>query len=264
MRGIARDCIVEMFDRKTIYLFLFVTVLALLSYHFLGGPNTEISIQTEGMEQNPFLDWVTNPGLKVADTFLSFMVFLVLLATAGLIPNMFSRGRAEFYLSKPISRSSLLFNKLMGMWLVYGMTIAVLAALVYGVFGYLNGGFDWHVMVYFAFHLFNLFVWLSILVAAGVITGSTTLTLMSMFLLWVAQSVIQYHEEIAAFINSKPITFLLNTLYYILPKNGEMSKLTTDLAFGRGVDTWMPFYSTFLFALFCLVVGFRVFKRKSY
>jgi ABC-type transport system involved in multi-copper enzyme maturation permease subunit len=128
MKGITRDCVVEMFDRKTVYLFAAVTfiavVLALLS------PKMEMEFYATGdIDMGSMGDFLTNPVTKVLSTFLAFMVFLVVMASAGLVPNMLAKGRADFYLSKPISRTSLLLNKLFGIWLVYGGTIVLCGIL---------------------------------------------------------------------------------------------------------------------------------------
>jgi ABC-type transport system involved in multi-copper enzyme maturation permease subunit len=263
MRGITRDCVVEMFDRKTVYLFIAVTFIAVV-LAFLS-PKMEVEFYSTGnVDMGSMGDFLTNPVTKALSTYLMFMVFLAVMASAGLVPSMLARGRADFYLSKPISRTSLLLNKLFSIWLVYGGTVVLCGLLIYAALALTHGFFDWKIFYIFILVLVNLFIWLSITTTAGIVTGSTAMSVMSAFLVWVAQVILHWHEQIKGFLESKPVGYIVDGLYYILPKTSEVSAIADACAFGKPIESWMPLYSSLIFSTTLVALGVVIFKRKNY
>ncbi len=263
MKGITRDCVVEMFARKTIYLFAAVTLVAVL----LGllTVNVDLHFEVTGTaERGAIAGFLQNPVTHVLGMFMSFLVFLAVLATAGLVPTMLVKGRAEFFLSKPISRTSLLLNRLFAVWAVYGLTIVVSGAVLYAVLVLIHGFFDWKVLYLFVFSLVSFFIWLSITVAAGVLFGSTVISLMCAFLVWVAQAVLKYHETVGGIVGSRLVSQLATVLYYVVPKTSQIGDRTTALAMGNVVVDWMPVYTSVAFALVAVLLAVLVFKRRDY
>jgi len=265
MRGITRDCIVEMFDRKLFYVFAIVTALALLIVLMTSSLEGEVRIQTGGnMDVEGLNEAFGNPVMNAFNFFLSFLVFLVVLGTSGLMPSMFERGRADYYLSKPISRTSLFFNKFFGIFVVYGATITLCGIIVYATIGLLYNMFDVGVIYVFLMALISLFIWLSITTFAGIVFGSASIAIMSAFIVWVLQFVLSWRDEIKMLLDSKPINYFLDTLYYIVPKTGDISDIAVYLAVGRPIQDWVPLYSSILFALIIIFATVTIFKKKNY
>ncbi len=263
MRGITRDCVVEMFDRKTVYLFAAVTLIAVLVALLL--PKMEVEFYATGnVGMGSVGDFLTNPVTKALSIYLKFMVFLVVMASAGLVPSMLVRGTADFYLSKPISRTSLLLNKLFGVWLVYGGMLVLCGILTYFALVSAHGFFDWKILYAFIFGLVSLFIWLSITTTAGIATGSTVMSIMSAFLVWVAQVILQWHGQIKEFIGSKPVGYIVDGLYYIFPKTGEVSTIADTCAYGKPVESWVPLYSSLIFSVALVILAVAIFRRKNY
>lgn len=263
MRGITRDCVVEMFDRKIVHLFVAMTVIAAVIS--LLVPRVDIEFHTTGnMDMGSMIDFFHKPVTIALSIFLSFMVFLAVLATAGLIPNMLVKGRADFFLSKPLSRTGLLLHKILGIWLVYGAMIALCGSIVYAVMVLVHGLFDWKVLYLFVLNLVSFFIWLSITITVGIVSGSSAISIMSAFLVWVAQAILKFHDQINDFLASKPLEYTIDTLYYIVPKTGEISNLADTLALGKPVESWVPLYSSLAFSAALLVVAVIIFKRKNY
>jgi ABC-type transport system involved in multi-copper enzyme maturation permease subunit len=252
-----------MFDRKILYVFLAVTLIAILVV--LLSSNMEFEFHATGnVDLEAMSDVFRDPVTKALSTYLSFLVFLAVLATAGLIPNMLIKGRTDFYLSKPISRSSLLLNKFLAIWVVYGATLTVCGIITYGATVLVHDLFDWRVMYLFGLNLVSFFIWLSVTITAGIISGSNAISIMTAFLVWVAQSILWFHEQIKEFLGSKLVGYIVDALYYILPKTAEIDALTDSLAMGRPVESWMPLYSSLIFSFALLHLAIAAFKRKDY
>ena len=266
MRGITRDTVVELFDRKVIYIYAVVTVVALLILMLMRLAETklggEFNIATEDMGQLSAL--LGEPLVHMLAGFMSFLVFLTVMATAGLAPNMFLKGRADYYLSKPISRSAVFVNKLLSIWLVYGAVVVVCGILAVLVTYLVHGFFAWGMLYILILKLVVLFIWLSITVSIGLITGSTTISIMSAFIFYVVDWLLEYREFVADLSKSKVVEFITSTLYYILPKTGEISDMTTRLALDRRIESWMPLWSSLLFSVVLIYAAIFIFRRKDY
>ena len=263
MRGITRDCLLEMLDRKLIYVFGIATLLTILVVLYSG--TVEINFGSgENMELNQLSDAMGNPIMRGFNFYLSILVFLAVLGTAGLVPGMLIRGRADYYLSKPISRSSLLLNKLFGIWIVYGATIFVCGVITYLTIIAVHGGFDWAVLYFLVFPLISLFIWLSITVFAGVTFGSQPISLMVAFSVWVLHMLVSGIRVFDEILGSTIFSYVVNVVYYVLPKNAEFSGMSMQLLDGRSVQSWMPLWSSLLFAVVLVYFTLTVFKRRSY
>lgn len=263
MKGLIRDSLLELFDRKVIYLFAVVTMITVVVIFLFRS--AEVHIQTQmGFGAEKLEDVLGNQFLHGLSMFMSFLLFLAVMATAGLIPNMLVKGRADFYLSKPMSRNSLYLRKLGSMWLVYGGIILVCGIIGTLAIGLFHDYFSLGMLYIIIFKLVIFFIWLSIIAFVGIISGSTTVSIMGAFIVYIIQWLLGSRELIAAFIDSKPVTYVTDIIYYIWPKAEEISDLTLRLAQGREVFSWMPLWSTLLFTVVLIYLTICIFKYKEY
>lgn len=263
MRGITRDCLLEMLDRKLIYVFGAVTLVTILVVFYSGSVDVNVGMGGD-MEVGELNEAMGNPIMRGFASYLSFLVFLAVLGTAGLVPGMLIRGRADYFLSKPISRSSLLLNKLFGIWIVYGVTIFICGVITYLTIIAVHGGFDWAVLYFLIFPLISWFIWLSITVFAGLFSGSQAISLMAAFIVWVLHTLTSGVRALEEILGSTIFSYLVNVVYYVLPKNAEFSGMSMQILNGRSVMSWMPLWSSVLFAVVIVYITLTVFKRRSY
>ena len=263
MRGITRDTFIEMIDRKLIWIFLVVTLITLLIVVLTRSASMQIEFGGD-VSQTPLANLANKMAVSGLSSFLSFLVFLSVLATAGLIPSMLVRGRAEYFLSKPISRTALYLYKLFGIWFVYGGMMVLAGLVIAASFYLIHGIFDWNFAYLFILNLASFFVWLSITTFAGVMAGSASLSIITAFIVLVIQLALRFHDQLGAIVNSQIITKTVEILYYIFPKTGQMADITEKLASGQPVTNWLPVWSTLLFAIVLVVITSEVFKRKDY
>jgi len=265
MRGITRDSVVEMFDRKLIYVFAVVTVLTVLIVLMSGSLDGQIRMQTGGgMDVDDINEVLGDPVVRIFEFFVSFLVFLAVMGTAGVIPTMLEKGRADYYLSKPISRTVLFLNKFVGVLIVYGLTIILCGVIVYLSLCLVHGIFNIHIVYLFIFSLLSFIIWYSITAFAGVVFNSSAIAIMSAFIIWILQKVLGTREWIKALVDSQPVHYIVDTFYYIIPKTGEISDMSVRMATSREIRDWMPLYSSLLFALVLIYLTVYIFKRKNY
>lgn len=261
MRGITRDTLAELIDRKILIVYGIITIISVLVFLVIGS--VDFSLQTQGFDQRDVSQLLGNPILQMLNSFIYMLVFLTVMASAGLFPSMLVKGRIDFFLSRPISRSSLFLNRLAGVWLVYGSLIIGCATIVILAAWLKTDMVDWSVIYLLIIHLIGFFVWLSITFLAGVVSGSTSMVMMSAFGVWLAQALLSNYEIVASITDSEIVRSIVTGLYYVVPKTGEISSLALDLARGLPVD-WMPLWSSLLVAAVLVVGTIGLFRQKNY
>ncbi len=261
MRGLVRDVLDDMIHRRILYVFGAITLFAVLITIGTSFMECRFDINTVGMSD--LSATLRNPILTGCDMYMSVLVFLVVMATAGSIPSMFVKGRADYYLSKPISRTRLLFARSFGIWLIYGIVITASLLTCYFAACISFGFFDFRIIYVVIINLLLFFIWLSVTILAGIVTGSTALSVMAAFIVWVVQKFLSWHDVIGRIIDSKVLKTIIDLMYYVFPKPGDVSDMTGQIIAGR-VDSWMPLYSSLLFAIAMFTLALYLFGKKDY
>ena len=265
MRGLTRDCVVEMMTRKVKWLYAVVTLIMVGSIIIVSQVRVyEDPGSLQELGSRTFDQFRGEALIRVYDWFMYFLVILTALITAGKFPNMMIPGRAEFYLSKPLSRTSLYLNRLLGIFITYGGMILACGLVgylaLYAVSSYWSDGIFYMLVL----HLVGLFIWLSIVTFGGIVFGSTTAAILTAVLIWFAQLALRARDWVSGLIDSTAVSTTLDVFYYIVPKTGELSALTTRVALLEPVRNWLPLWSSVLFALVLIVATTVIFNRKNY
>ncbi len=262
MNGLFRDTLAEMISRKIFVLFVIVTLILLLAVWGTWEVRLNISGDQEFNESasGAAASLVAEAFSKVMSVFVFFAVF----ATAGLIPRSLERGRAEFFLSKPLSRARLLTARLVSIWLVYGLMVVACGLIVYLVMVLVHGGFDPAMLVLFVMTFVEFGIWVSIIGMAGILFGSASWTMIIAFSIWVAQLLLASHDSLRNFLTNQVVIYTIDTLYYIVPKTGQMRDLAVSVAIGRPVESWLPLWSSAVVAAILYYCTVSVFSRRDY
>jgi hypothetical protein len=265
MRGLTRDCLVEFVDRKSLWVFVAVAVFGVFTV--LVTASIETRLEMQGLAQADLEELeraLGNPVLKGCNSFIGFVVFLAVLASAALFPRMLERGRVDFYLSKPLTRSWLLLNRFFAVWLVYGAAVLAAGLVVYLAVWLVHDVLDISLIYLLLTSLVSFFIWLSITCCFGVLSGSNAMAIMAAFVIWVAQKVLAGREVIKGFLDSRIVDYSLDFFYYVVPKTSAVSDMFVALVSGRGVDDWMPLWSSLLSAAVLLYVAVWWINRRDF
>lgn len=253
--------------KKISYLFLIVTVIMILII-FASG---QLRQQAEGLAgasgaagEGDINALLLNPYISVMDGFISFLVFLAILGSASVFPNMLVRGRAEYYLSRPLSRTSFYFTNLISIFLTYSLLISLCTTIIVLLTLVVHGLFSISVVTLLLANLLSFIIWLSISVFVAIFSGSTVFSIMTVFILWIAQSVLQGYKEIAEFIGSSLVGKVLEITYWILPKTSEIGNIGAKMALNLSVESYLPVYSSILFMVAVIFVTNFIFSKKNY
>ncbi|MDF1544925.1 MAG: hypothetical protein P1R58_07465 [bacterium] len=262
MRGLIQHTISELFDRKLVYAFALVTLVAVLLVLF----STTIDISFGGEEQDlgDLSQAMGDTFLKGLSMFLSFLVFLAVMGTAGLIPTMLSPGQSDYFLSKPLSRTRLMLSKFCSIFSVYGAVIVVCGAVVWLAMSVSYLGFSGAIFYLFLSHLISLFIWLSITALAGVMSNSSAMSIMAAFTVWVLKVVVSSARAFEDVLGSKLLKFFLDALYQILPKTDQIETIGERLTSDLFIASYSAVWTSLLFAVVLLFLTVVTFNRRSY
>jgi hypothetical protein len=105
----------------------------------------------------------------------------------------------------------------------------------------------------------------------GVITSSTAVSIMTTYGLFFFAIMLVGHDRIAAAVSKEWQAWLINTLYWIIPKTAELGEAVVAYVSGNQVPerlaaalSPMPFITTAAFGVVCLALACWLFQRKEF
>jgi ABC-type transport system involved in multi-copper enzyme maturation permease subunit len=112
------------------------------------------------------------------------IMFLGIFAVAGLIPSMLEKGTAELYLSKPLSRTSLLLSRSLGATTGVALNILYFGVAIWLVFGIKVGVWHWKFLLACLLAATAFTFFFSVAAFTGLVTRSQGFSIMLAFLFW--------------------------------------------------------------------------------
>lgn len=160
-----------------------------------------------------------------------FTVFVAILVTASIIPNMVETGSIHLLLSKPISRFLLLLTKFVGGCSFVLLNITYLLGGLWLIFGLRFGIWETRLLACIPIILFLFAVYYSVSIWAGLVWRNTVVVVVVSILLWCTCSVVGFAVVgyRAAFIDTHRIQF-------VVAGGDEMFALTQRWQFQRWDD----------------------------
>lgn len=265
MRGLTRDTLLHVLDRKAVWLFGGVTLLAIVFAIIASRATFEVRIHSSsGALGDESVALASTLLQRVFGAYLSFLVFLAVAASSVHLPSLMERGRAEYYLARPVSRSLLFMGVYWGQLAVYGLIVAVSLLIVWLTSSLAVGVLNPDVLFLLLMHLCNLAIWLGITALGAMLFGSSAMAVVVAMLVWVAQSLLGQYRSLEAITENRILIGVVRTLYYLFPKTSEIGDIGLRLATDGVVTSWQPLWSSGLFAVGCLGVALYAFKRRSF
>ena len=200
----------------------------------------------------------------VAAFLFSAGLFLSVFAAAGLIPTVFEPGRIELLLSKPLSRACLLAGRYLGTLAVIACNMFYLVLGVWLVLGWKTSIWDASFLLAAALAIFAFAVILAVVLLVAVLSNSAVLATMVAYFFIIMSPLLAQHKRIGPLFNRQWARDLSEWLYYLFPKVFDMGNMSRLAMEGKGFESWMPLWSSALFAAVMLWAGLWVFAKKDY
>jgi hypothetical protein len=197
--------------------------------------------------------------------------FLAIFATAHLVPRMQEKGTIDLYLSRPVSRVKLLLSRYVAGLILAGSNVIYLLGAIWLIVMWKTHVVHPRFFLAGAVILFVIATLLAFAFVIGVITSSTAVSIMTTYGLFFFAIMLAGHERIAAAVSKEWQAWLINTLYWIIPKTAELGAAVVAYVSGNQVPermaatlTPMPFLTTAAFGVVCLVLACFLFQRKEF
>ncbi|MCX7878898.1 MAG: ABC transporter permease [Ignavibacteria bacterium] len=211
----------------------------------------------------------------------NLIIFFSIISTASFIPSMLEKGTIDLLISKPISRTTILISKYLGAVLFVFLSMVFLLGSIWLILSFKSSYWDFTFLFSILSISFAFAVMYSIVVLIGLTTNSSIISiLVCFFLIFVLSPILSIRETIIfPLFNNSTVEFILNFLYYVLPKPGEIRDITTSLINGETVNfwktsfntesstftpSWMSAISSFIFAAVLTSFSVYLFSRKDY
>jgi ABC-type transport system involved in multi-copper enzyme maturation permease subunit len=197
--------------------------------------------------------------------------FLAIFATAHLVPRMQEKGTIDLYLSRPVSRLKLLLSRYVAGLILAGSNIIYLIGAIWLIVMWKTG------VVHPRFFLAGaiIFLLIAVLLAfaflVGVITSSTGVSIMTTYGLFFFGLMLLGHDRIAAAVSKEWQAWIVQTLYWVLPKTAELGAAVVAFVSAKEMPdriaqalTPAPFLTTAAFGIVSLALASWLFQRKEF
>ena len=257
----------EAFARKVFLFFLGFSILVIAALAIITG-FADISLTDIHMRGNRMIgdDIITTFEMMIVNPLANLCLLLAIFSSASFVPVMLEKGNIDLLLSKPISRSQLLWGKYFGGILVVLLNIAFLILGVWFIislkFAHWNFAVLWAILLLtFTYAALN-----AVIILFGVITKSSIFGMMTAYFIYLILSplLLAAKDRMIPFLQNKVLNSILDGLYYIFPKTSELlGKDIFNLASGTNIEV-QPILTSFLFLLLIMVLSVEIFKRKDF
>jgi ABC-type transport system involved in multi-copper enzyme maturation permease subunit len=204
------------------------------------------------------------------------IMFLGIFAVAGLIPSMLEKGTAELYLSKPFSRTSLLFSRSLGATTGVALNILYFGIAIWLVVGIRVGVWHWKFLLACLLAGVAFTFYFSVVVITGLITRSQGFSIMLAFLFWFLSGALAGRESgLYRLWDNVVYHRVLDGLFYATPQVSGMlenaARVIGNNPFDRMLGpqavtdfTIMPFVYSLLSATLIFALAAYYFSKQDY
>lgn len=192
-------------------------------------------------------------------------LFLAIFSVSSFIPNMLEKGSIDLLLSKPVSRSQIIWGKFIGGTLMVLVNVSYLVIGIWFLIGLKFGEWEPGILLSIITITFTFMVLYSMIILIGIVTRSSVLAMMLSYLIFFIFSPLLYaRDKIFMLFDNKFVEYLIEGLYYLLPKTQELGTATGAIARGEGIADFQPLISSFLFLILNLFLSIFIFSKKDY
>jgi hypothetical protein len=263
VRGITRDTVSELADRKAILIAAIAASAGLLGV--LTNDLSTIHIDFGGTLPGvpAATPDVSRIGLHFLATYLDVLLTLTVLLVAGVFPNFLEPRTNWFYFARPMDRQKVVLEKMIAVTATYTflMLSAALPATLAGMIR--HGVFDARIGEIILVQMCAAVVWIAIAASLGVLLRSALKVIPICLGLVAIQVVVAGRHTLARALDSSALEWLLNVIGLVIPRTNDLSEAAHRLAEGQPPALWWPIGSSLLFALVLIYSALRAVKRRD-
>jgi ABC-2 type transport system permease protein len=264
--GVFLDTFQESFRNKMFLFFFIVSTLVVGSIslflnmdvvdgvmagvEFLGN---EIRVPRFTVQQ-----WVQTLQAGLAIMIATIGMFLALMATSTLFPQMLQKGSVDLLLCRPISRWRIITARFAGGVCIMAFNAAYLFLGVWLVLGYKSDIWTRGFPLSTFLAIFAFVVLFAVVMMVSVMTESSPAGLLAGYTILMFSPVLAAHERNELYRQT------FRSLYWTLPKSAETIGAMRRLILGQPLELSWIVGTSLAYALACYIVTVVYFTRKDY
>ncbi len=261
------DTLREALARKVFIVFFVVSSLVIAGYLLfllVVASDDIISILAGENKAEEISMIIATLQTMIASPLFGFGLLISIFATAGFIPSMLEKGNIDILLSKPVTRSEIILGKFFGGVLIVFLNIAYLVIGIWFITAIKFSYWDFTFLNTAVFITFTFAVLYAMTILTGILTKSSVLGMMASYLIFLFVSPILTMREDFLENAGDIVKYILNGLYYIIPKTAELGAISVGFAAGNEILDYQPIISSFLFMTGMIILSIIIFNRKDY
>ncbi len=261
----------ESFAKKTFMAFFGISTLVCLLFIFALNLDivngVESSVSLFGKEAPHLVDlekivWGIEGG--VAILLFTGGLFMSLFATSNLIPSLVQDGNIDLLISKPVSRLNILAGRFLGAVAIVAFNVFYLVAFSWVIISLKTGMWNWGFLVAGVIIVVTFAILYTLMTFLGLITRSSAFSLMITYLILFFSPLLLQRDKIYALLSNKIYGYIIDGIYYILPKTAELGDFTQKIVRGAPVTTLFPLWSSLLFGMGMFMISQLIFSKKNF
>jgi ABC-type transport system involved in multi-copper enzyme maturation permease subunit len=256
------DSFLEIKAGKAIYLYGIVTFFTILIFSLI--PSIEIQGRDLFGADQIASGFIGELIFNLYKGFFEFIIFLMVFGSAWLIPAYLNKGRIELALSKPINRINLISLKFASVFLIMIVLLTVMMSLIWLTISirldHFNGGF----FLGLIFGWFDFLIIFMVIYSIGILSRSGAVSLIAYFIIKIVSGLLASREIIYGFLGESAWKVILDIIYYILPKFGQITDNYISLMKGDGLTNGFAIWTTLAFSAVLYSVTVLIFRKRDY
>ena len=167
--------------------------------------------------------------------------------------------------SKPVSRDLILHGKFLGSVLIVLANVAYYVLGMFLIASVKSGFWNWGFLSVVLPVTFSFIMFFPAMMVLGIASRSSALTIILLYgFIYLLSPVLQSRDMLLfRFITDGTIRDLITTVYYILPKPGDLSDIAIKLTLGQDFS-WTPIWSSAGFAAALYAFAIALFRKKDF
>lgn len=259
----------ESISRKTFITLIVISSLAILINYFIAESFlSSYMLQMKEMKQdiNANLELVYKNYLwGFISAAMSLILIISLVLCSSFMPTLLEKGTIDLFLSKPISRTEILFGRLFGGTAIVFINFLYLILGIWIVTSLIFSTWNFSILYLIFNFTFVFFIINSVLIFFGVVTKNTTITMISTFaIFFIFVPMLAGRDKFIPY-EKKLLKALADFLYYIFPKTDELlGQLNRFLILNTGEIDYQSLLSTIVFTVVVIWLSIYSFVKQDY
>jgi len=261
----------ESFAKKTFIAFFGISSFVCLLFIFavnldiVDGAQSYISLFGQDIGQSVEI----NQFIRIVQSIIAVALFtgglfMSLFATSNLIPSLLQKGNIDLIISKPVSRLQILTARYLGAVAIVAFNIMYIVIFLWLILSLKTQIWHWQFLLSGIMTIITFSILYSLMTLLGLLTRSVAFSLMITYSILFFSPLLLQRDSIYALISNKYYAYLVDSLYYILPKTAELGNMTSMIVRDIPIVSWMPLWSSIIFGATMFVISAIIFNKKDY